>query len=222
MEPAAKEYADKLAATMEPVLASAIFECLVDRPEDPLTFVADKLLCSRPSQQQASCTAIASKPAGLTDHETLMKSPLSIVIFGATGDLARKKLFPALYQLCLLGHFPRNLNIVGYGRSDVDLKAFLEKQCVNIKEDSRLSKAAFTARVRFHAGGYDDPSSFIALHATLSSFEGGRRSNRLFFFVCAADYIRPSDSAHIAACTLPARLYATYDREAVRKGHGNV
>ena len=33
--------------------------------------------------------------------------PLSVVIFGATGDLAKKKLFPALYQLVLLGHFPR-------------------------------------------------------------------------------------------------------------------
>ena len=38
------------------------------------------------------------------------------MVFGATGDLAKKKLFPALYQLVLLKHFPRSVNIVGYGR----------------------------------------------------------------------------------------------------------
>ena len=89
--------------------------------------------------------------------------PLSVVIFGATGDLAKKKLFPALYQLCLLGHLPRGLKIVGYGRKAVDLEAFVAKQCANIKEDPRLPKAAFTERIAFHAGGYDDPTSYERL-----------------------------------------------------------
>ena len=42
-----------------------------------------------------------------------------MVIFGATGDLAKKKLFPALYQLMLLDLLPRHVNIVGYGRRAV-------------------------------------------------------------------------------------------------------
>ena len=46
--------------------------------------------------------------------------PLSVIVFGATGDLAQKKLFPALYQLILLGHFPRHVNIVGVGRRGVE------------------------------------------------------------------------------------------------------
>ena len=107
--------------------------------------------------------------------------PLSVVVFGATGDLAKKKLFPALYQLCLLGHLPRGLKIVGYGRKAVDLEAFIAKQCANIKEDPRLPKASFTERIAFHAGGYDAADSYIALDATLQAFEAGRGSNRLFF-----------------------------------------
>ena len=107
--------------------------------------------------------------------------PLSVVIFGATGDLAKKKLFPALYQLCLLGHLPRGLKIVGYGRKAVDLEAFVAKQCANIKEDPRLPKAAFTERITFHAGGYDSADSYIGLDATLKAFEAGRDANRLFF-----------------------------------------
>ena len=107
--------------------------------------------------------------------------PLSVVVFGATGDLAKKKLFPALYQLCLLGHLPRGLKIVGYGRKAVDLEAFVVKQCGNIKEDPRLPKASFTERIAFHAGGYDAADSYIALDATLMDFEAGRGANRLFF-----------------------------------------
>eukprot|EP00966_Prymnesium_polylepis_P074004 1717378-Prymnesium_polylepis.1 len=53
------------------------------------------------------------KDPNLTDHMTLQEMPLTVVIFGATGDLAKKKLFPALYQLCLHGHLPRTLDIVG-------------------------------------------------------------------------------------------------------------
>ena len=123
----------------------------------------------------------AGTRADLTDHETLVKMPLTIVIFGATGDLAKKKLFPALYQLVLLGHLPRSLQIVGYGRSTVDLAAFIAKQCVNIKADSRLGVTDFTSRITFHAGGYDDPTSYQRLGSQMSAFEAGAAGNRLFF-----------------------------------------
>lgn len=58
--------------------------------------------------------------------------PLSVVIFGATGDLAKKKLFPALYQLMLLGHMPKHINIVGYGRRAVKMEEFIPKQCAMV------------------------------------------------------------------------------------------
>ena len=123
----------------------------------------------------------ADAKADLTDHETLMTTPLTVVIFGATGDLAKKKLFPALYQLCLLGHLPRSLRIVGYGRSEVDLAAFIAKQCVNIKADPRLSVEEFTSRISFHAGGYDSDESYERLGKTIGGFEGGKPGNRLYF-----------------------------------------
>jgi glucose-6-phosphate 1-dehydrogenase len=119
--------------------------------------------------------------ADLTSSADLLSMPLTIIIFGATGDLARKKLFPALYQLVLLGHLPRHVNVVGYGRSAVDLPAFIEKQCVNIKENSKLPKAEFTARISFHAGGYDAPESYERLAASMAAYEGGKPGNRLFF-----------------------------------------
>jgi glucose-6-phosphate 1-dehydrogenase len=107
--------------------------------------------------------------------------PLTVVIFGATGDLAKKKLFPALYQLILLGHLPRSVNIVGVGRRAVQMEAFLAKQCAKVNEDARLPLRSYTGRISFHAGGYDDPDAFAQLATKLDSLEQGRPGNRLFF-----------------------------------------
>lgn len=111
--------------------------------------------------------------------------PLSIVIFGATGDLARKKLFPALYKLCLEGRLPRNLQIVGYGRSQVDMDAFVAKQCVNVTNHPEYTKAEFVRLITFHAGGYDASSSYEELSKKLSNYEDAHPSNlpgnRIFF-----------------------------------------
>lgn len=111
--------------------------------------------------------------------------PLSVVIFGATGDLAKKKLFPALYQLIMLGHFPRHVNIIGVGRKMVDLPPFLKKQLATVKENPRLPVAEFIARISFHGGAYDSPDAFAELNDKMLRLEAGRPGNRLFFFVRA-------------------------------------
>ena len=107
--------------------------------------------------------------------------PLSVVIFGATGDLAKKKLFPALYQLMLLDHFPRHVNIVGYGRRAVVMEEFIAKQCAQVKENPKLPFAEYTKCITFHAGGYDEEASYVKLDAELKEYEAGKPGNRLFF-----------------------------------------
>lgn len=72
-----------------------------------------------PSAKQVEPSNFAPNPASALSLDLTV--PLSVIIFGATGDLAKKKLFPALYQLILLGHFPRRVNIVGYGRRAVPI-----------------------------------------------------------------------------------------------------
>jgi hypothetical protein len=125
----------------------------------------------------------------LTDHESLVTQPLSVVVFGATGDLARKKLFPALYQLCVLGRFPRDLKIVACGRQLVDRDAFLSRQLVNVREDARFSLADFSACIQLHAGGYDALEAYVKLNEHLRRYErtqheaigsGQSGGNRLF------------------------------------------
>jgi glucose-6-phosphate 1-dehydrogenase len=107
--------------------------------------------------------------------------PLSVVIFGATGDLAKKKLFPALYQLMLLDQFPRHINIVGYGRRAVVLEEFITKQCAQVKENPKLPFAEYSKCITFHAGGYDEEASYEKLDAKLKEYEAGKPGNRLYF-----------------------------------------
>jgi len=107
--------------------------------------------------------------------------PLTVVVFGATGDLAKKKLFPALYQLMLFGHFPPHVNIVAYGRKAVDMDAFLAKQCSNCKFKDGVPKEKFFGRISFHAGAYDQPEAFVELDQKLKQYEAGKPGNRLYF-----------------------------------------
>jgi len=112
-----------------------------------------------------------------------METPLTVVIFGATGDLAKKKLYPALYQLMFgcpdAPLLPQTCRVVGYARSKMELSAFLTKQCVNVNGEHR---DRFLEQCEYFIGGYDDPEDYGKLHDFLRRLEGGGKANRMFFF----------------------------------------
>ncbi|MEA2194469.1 MAG: glucose-6-phosphate 1-dehydrogenase, partial [Solirubrobacteraceae bacterium] len=56
--------------------------------------------------------------------ERLPVHPTALVIFGATGDLARRKLLPALYNLAHEGALPEHFNLVGVSRGELSDEAF--------------------------------------------------------------------------------------------------
>jgi len=142
--------------------------------------------------------------------------PLSIVVFGATGDLAKKKLFPALYQLMFgcpdAPLLPVSTRIIGYGRSSVELGAFLEKQCANVQGQHRDE---FLKAISYFQGGYSDESDFARLNSFLQASEGGLGQPALLL-VRAADSLRlrlrenPSESSRVQG------LYALDHRETLR------
>lgn len=93
-----------------------------------------------------------------------------IVIVGATGDLARRKLLPALYNLQIEGLLPAKGQIVGYARSHLDDEAFRSLAEQGLRDFSRtgFDDAAwrtFSSRLRFVCA---DPDGFAALSGALS------------------------------------------------------
>ncbi|WP_370674637.1 glucose-6-phosphate dehydrogenase [Pleomorphomonas sp. PLEO] len=94
----------------------------------------------------------------------------ALVIFGATGDLARKMIFPSLYQMVRRGNL--NEPIVGVAREGWSVEKLLERardsiasSCGSIDEPTF---AKFASLVRFVPGDYQDPTTFTRLGEVLS------------------------------------------------------
>jgi glucose-6-phosphate 1-dehydrogenase len=98
-------------------------------------------------------------------------SPLTFVVFGATGDLAKKKLFPALAALINQGLIPSTCKIIGYGRSEMTTEALVAKQCGNAK-GTEQQKQGFFAKISYFRGGYDKDEDFVRLDAQMAAYEG--------------------------------------------------
>jgi glucose-6-phosphate 1-dehydrogenase len=97
----------------------------------------------------------------------------ALVLFGATGDLAKKKLFPALYDLEDLGEL--DLHIVGVASSKWTQEVFKEnvEQAVRARKPD-VDEAALTkllGEIELIVGDYEDPQTFVALAEALKDFK---------------------------------------------------
>jgi glucose-6-phosphate 1-dehydrogenase len=107
----------------------------------------------------------------------MFKKPLQqVVVFGASGDLARRKIYPALHTLLSKDALPDTTKIVGYGRTQFEKDEFIEKVSSFIKTPIH---PCFASHCDYVSGGY---TSFQALQnwldASLSDF---KETNRLFY-----------------------------------------
>jgi len=92
----------------------------------------------------------------------------ALVFFGATGDLAFKKIFPALHAMARRGVL--NVPVVGVARSGWDRARFIEHARASIEAHGEPDDAAFEAlatRIRYVDGDYNDAATFTRLKAEL-------------------------------------------------------
>jgi glucose-6-phosphate 1-dehydrogenase len=114
--------------------------------------------------------------------------PAAFVIFGATGDLAQRKLLPAIYNLGLRGLLPSRFAVVGYARTEMTDDQYRNFARAAIESHSRTSMdesywPAFASMLRYHHGGFDDESHFHALSELLEGVdsEHGTEGNRVYY-----------------------------------------
>ncbi len=94
----------------------------------------------------------------------------ALVFFGATGDLAYKKIFPALQSLVRRGRL--NVPVVGVGRSAWSREQLVERAQASVAEHGGLDAEAFAklaALLRYVDGDYGDPATFSRVRALLDS-----------------------------------------------------
>ncbi|RID42211.1 hypothetical protein BRARA_J02118 [Brassica rapa] len=115
------------------------------------------------------------------------QSTVSITVVGASGDLAKKKIFPALFALYYEDCLPEHFTIYGYSRSkmtDVELRNMVSKT-LTCRIDKRANcgekMEEFLKRCFYHSGQYDSQEHFTELDKKLKGHEAGRISNRLFY-----------------------------------------
>lgn len=105
--------------------------------------------------------------------------PCALVFFGVTGDLGRKKLLPAVYDLANRGMLPPGFSLVGFARrdwTDQDFAAFVE-EAVRARSRTAFNEASWKALVegiRFVQGSFDDGAAFERLADTLDQLDAQR------------------------------------------------
>ncbi|MDT8913953.1 glucose-6-phosphate dehydrogenase [Amycolatopsis sp. PS_44_ISF1] len=114
--------------------------------------------------------------------------PSSLVIFGVTGDLARKKLMPAIYDLAHRGLLPAGFSLIGFARRDWEHQDFGELVHDSVKEHARTPfKESVWNRlaegIRFVQGTFDDDDAFDRLAKTVKDLdlERGTGGNTAFY-----------------------------------------
>jgi glucose-6-phosphate 1-dehydrogenase len=127
--------------------------------------------------------------------ERLPVRPTTLVIFGATGDLSKRKLLPAIYNLAHEGALPDRFFLIGCSRSDMPHGDFRELAVNAINEFSRRKPDpkvldALLEEVRYIPGTFDDPSVFETLGKTLKEFDdiAGEPLNRAFYLSTAPTF----------------------------------
>ncbi|WP_170007574.1 glucose-6-phosphate dehydrogenase [Bacillus fonticola] len=112
-----------------------------------------------------------------------------LTIFGATGDLASRKLFPSLYNLYQKGHLSKNFACVGVARRNLTQEEFRQRVQDSIGEDAEALQP-FLDRFSYHSHDVADRSSYKALKQITDELDdryhiGG---NRIFYLAMAPEF----------------------------------
>ncbi len=115
----------------------------------------------------------------------------SIIIFGASGDLTRRKLIPALYNAYIKDTLP-NVQIIGYARRPYTNDTFRARLKEGVKEFSpttfyQEAWQRFATTVHYFQGDLDQPKDYQSLSSYLAKIESGP-VNRIYYFATAPSF----------------------------------
>ncbi|HYH92302.1 MAG TPA: glucose-6-phosphate dehydrogenase [Candidatus Saccharimonadales bacterium] len=126
--------------------------------------------------------------------------PSVLVLFGATGDLAHRKVMPAMYHLWRTNLLPHEFVLLAVGRREYDDDGFRAEIRTSLEQFSRIlpldepAWRSFSERIRYHRLDFADATGFDSLATRLDEFDDttGTRGNRLFYLAT-----QPSQFAEI-------------------------
>ncbi|XP_021898932.1 glucose-6-phosphate 1-dehydrogenase 4, chloroplastic isoform X2 [Carica papaya] len=127
---------------------------------------------------------------------------LCIAVIGATGELAKGKIFPALFALYYSGFLPEDVGIFGYSRknlTDEELRSIIASTLtcrIDHQQNCGNKMDAFLSRTYHINGGFDNKDGMSRLNARMEQIEGGSEANRIFYLSV------PQEALLDVACSL--------------------
>ncbi|TCP46227.1 glucose-6-phosphate 1-dehydrogenase [Tamaricihabitans halophyticus] len=153
--------------------------------------------------------------------------PCSLVIFGVTGDLSRKKLMPAIYDLANRGLLPPGFALTGFARRDWENQDFGEVVYEAVKKYARTPFRQevwdqLAEGIRFVQGSFDDDDAFDRLAATVHELdlERGTGGNHAFYLSVPPSAF-PLVCRQLARCKLAEHAPEQWRRVVIEKPFGH-
>jgi glucose-6-phosphate 1-dehydrogenase len=185
---------------------------------------------ARPAQSAQSVSVRVSRTATEIGSAQPLRAhdPVTIVIFGASGDLAKRKLIPALCQLQQAGYLPDRYAVVGFSRTPTSDDEFRDAMRQVLRE--RVGDGASAAcdgplvdALYYQPGDAGDPASFQALRTKLEAIERERQlpGNRLFYLSVAPGFFAEIVTQLAAAGLIQPPNGPTWSRVILEKPFGH-
>jgi glucose-6-phosphate 1-dehydrogenase len=139
--------------------------------------------------------ALAAENPLVEGLERLPVPATTLVIFGATGDLSRRKLLPALYNLAHEGALPERFNLIGVSRRDISDDDFRGQAREAIEEYSRRPPDAqvldgLLERMQYIGNPFDDVAGYAKIGEAMDALdeEAAQPLNRVYYLSTAPEY----------------------------------
>src|SRR5512135_2320478 len=149
-----------------------------------------------------------TNPLSVGLDESRTPAPCTLVIFGVTGDLAARKLIPALYNLAHDNRLPQPYTVVGVGRRDWTDGKLRQESFENIKKYSRTGLndsiwKGFCDSLFYVKTNWEDPAGYEGLRQRLDKLDKERdtRGNRLFY-LAIPPFLYADVAAHLGEAGL--------------------
>ena len=116
-----------------------------------------------------------ARPGAGSEELPRPAGPSALVVFGATGDLARRKLLPALYDLTQRGLLPREFPVIGFARDGGTEFVRTAREAVRTHARTPFREEVWermAAGLRFVEGSFDDDATFELLRKEVESLRG--------------------------------------------------
>eukprot|EP01006_Ploeotia_vitrea_P027221 TRINITY_DN60072_c0_g1_i1.p1 TRINITY_DN60072_c0_g1~~TRINITY_DN60072_c0_g1_i1.p1 ORF type:complete len:558 (+),score=41.27 TRINITY_DN60072_c0_g1_i1:691-2364(+) len=169
-------------------------ELETQKPDDPIQWLKERLATfemENPKEKRPE-DLVPPSPASAIEARyppELKEKALTVVVFGASGDLAKKKTYPALYHLFLQGLLPPHTTVFGYARRKFELEDFREQISQKFTKKNKAKVAKFLSMCEYVSGAYDDSEAFARLDEAMVAKEKeklGPAANRLFYLALPA------------------------------------